>query len=77
MSDRRRLGGHLSTPPVAYSAVTRADLFPSIAGRAPLERGNVLQSLLDVLALLGAFLLVSATGIGIAFSVFVLLFVRL
>lgn len=43
---------------------------------APLPRGKVTQALCDVLALLGAFLLVSATGCGLAFSVFVLLFVR-
>lgn len=42
-----------------------------------LERPNILQALLDVLALLGAFLLVSATGCGIAFAFFVLFFVRL
>ena len=43
----------------------------------PLPRSNFLQAVFDVLALLSAMLLVSATGCGLAFAVFVLLFVRL
>lgn len=43
----------------------------------PLPTSQFLQALLDVGALLAAFLLVTATGLGIAFAVFVLLFVKL
>lgn len=43
----------------------------------PFPRSNFLQAVLDILALLGAFLFVSATGCGIAFAVFCLLFVNL
>ena len=49
----------------------------SIAGCAPLERGNALQTVFDCLAVLAAFLLVSVTGIGIAAAFWILLFVKL
>lgn len=38
--------------------------------------GKFTQALLDVGALLAAFLLITATGLGIAFAVFCLLFVK-
>lgn len=50
--------------------------FPVKSRRAPLKRSEFKQTTLDVLALLGAFLFVSATGIGIAFAVFCLFFVQ-
>lgn len=79
----RRQSGNNLPPGLHYGAGgTHADSvipFPrgSIRPADPvLPRSNLLQALLDILALVSAFLLVSATGCGIAFALFVLLFVR-
>lgn len=75
MSVRTALGGN-EQPSARYRAVTPRDSI-LISADPPFKRGQFTQALFDVLALLGAFLLVSATGIGLAFSIFVLLFVRI
>lgn len=81
MSDRQRLVGGISTLPAAISADTRAEYkLPSgsiLAGGPALERSNALQALFDCLTVLAVFLLVSATGVGIALAAFCLFFVRL
>ncbi len=41
------------------------------------ERSEPLQTLIDCLAVVAGFLLISATGVGIAFAAFVLLFVKI
>ena len=82
LSNRTAPSG-LSVPSGPRGAnATRANSFPplpsgSIAGCSPLERGNALQTVLDCLAVLAAFLLVSATGIGIAAAFWILLFFKL
>lgn len=42
-----------------------------------LERSNALQTFIDIAAVLFGFLFVTATGVGIAAAIFILLFVRL
>ena len=55
---------------------TRRDLDSFSAG-SPFKRSEPLQTFIDCLAMLAGFLLVSFTGVGIAFAMFVLLFVRI
>lgn len=42
----------------------------------PLERGNIAQSLIDIVVAIFCILFVCVTGVGIAAALFVLLFVR-
>jgi len=52
--------------------------FPSrSAGRSPLERGEIAQALIDVARVVSIFALISVTGVGSAFAVFIMLFVDL
>lgn len=44
---------------------------------SPFKRSEILQTLIDVGAVLAGFLLALITGLGIAFAFFVLLFVQL
>lgn len=55
---------------------TRRDL-DSLSAGSPFKRSEPLQTFIDCLAMLAGFLLVSFTGVGIAFAMFVLLFVRI
>ena len=83
MSGRQRLGGMSTLPSTSSAGGTRADLIPLPCGSlidpgsAPLKRGYLLQTLIDLLAIGAGALLVSATASVIAFSVFVLFFVEL
>jgi len=77
MSERAGLGG-LSTDALATRGIyAPRDSVLLPPGNSSLPRSDFTQAVLDVLHLLCAFLLVSATGCGIAFAFFVLVFVRL
>jgi hypothetical protein len=81
-SGRQRLSsGASSTPPSTYGADTRADLAtfcPSdsilVPTDPPFERGEIIQTLFDVGAVLFAFLFVSVTALAIVGSVGLLFF---
>lgn len=75
MSVRTVLGGN-EQPSARYRAITPRDSI-LLSADPPLKRGQFLQAVLDILAALSAFLLASATGVGLAFAFFVLFFVRL
>lgn len=70
-------GALLPGCPVASSRVeeTRGQLFSAVG--AALKRSEFAQTLRDIVALVSLFLLVSVTGVGIAASLFILIFVSL
>jgi hypothetical protein len=75
------ISGGIDNRPPAYGARnTGADSWSlpsqSIVTNPLLPRSEFAQALFDVFKIVCAFLLVSATGIGIAFSFFILLFVQ-
>lgn len=75
---RTDLGGRYEHPP-ARSRLGRYAPSDSILlppGNLSLPRSEFAQAALDVFKLLCAFLLVSATGCGLAFAFFILLFVN-
>jgi len=66
------------SPPLthgSWSATLAGSPGPFI--RAPLERGEIAQALIDVCAVTAAFLFALLTALGIVFAIFVLLFVKL
>jgi len=66
-----------SPPPTSGAGVASISL-PSgsiLAPSAPLERGNLAQALIDVLALLVGFSVVNLIAVSIPVSLFILLFV--
>jgi hypothetical protein len=81
MSDRRRFSGGMNTSPAAYSADTRADLpLPAgsiLAGRPALEFSEPSEPMLNSFAVISRALLGAVTGLGLAFGLFVLLFVEI
>jgi len=76
MSERVGLGGLSTDAPATLGNYAPSDSILIPPADLPFPRSKLLQAVFDVFALLGAFLLVSATGCGIAFAVFVLLFVK-
>lgn len=60
----------------ARHAIHARDL-NSLSAGSSFKRSEPLQAIFDCLAMLAGFLLVSVTGIGIAFAMFVALFVRI
>lgn len=73
---RPDLGGQASDRALSLGSYTPSEsiLVPTDPA---LKRGKFSQALLDIGALLSFLLLVSSAGIGIAASIFLLLFVRL
>ena len=77
MSGRVSLGGLSTDAPATRSIYAPRDSVLLPPGNLSLPRSEFAQAVLDVFKLLCAFLIVSATGCGIAFAFFVLFFVRI
>lgn len=77
MSGRMISGGFDNHPPATRGIYSPRDSILIPPGYFPLPRSEFAQTVIDVFRLLCAFLLVSATGCGLAFAFFVLFFVRL
>ena len=77
MSERAGLGGLSTDAPATRSIYAPRDSVLLPPGNLSLPRSEFAQAVLDVFKLLCAFLIVSATGCGIAFAFFVLFFVRI
>jgi hypothetical protein len=69
-------GGGGGSPPGSHGSNYALPSESLFAADLPLPRSNFTQAVIDVFALLVAFLLVSATGCGLAFALLVLFFVR-
>jgi hypothetical protein len=72
---RTDLGGRYEHPPARYGADTRADL-NSFPLQPPLHCEDVCDPPLNVVGVIRDAILGSITGVAIAVSVFILLFVR-
>ena len=77
MSERVSLGGLSTDAPATRSIYAPRDSVLLPPGNLSFPRSEFAQAVLDVFKLLCAFLIVSATGCGIAFAFFVLFFVRI
>lgn len=80
MSTPRAYGGMSdSRRPIHTQGALRNSQFLSAQElvSSPFKRSEILQTLIDVGAVLAGFLLALITGLGIAFAIFVLLFVQL
>jgi hypothetical protein len=69
-------GGGGGSPPGSHGSNYALPSESLFAADLPLPRSKFVQAVLDVAALVVAFLLVSATGCGLAFALLVLFFVR-
>lgn len=78
LHDRRvSLGGSSTDAPVPRDIYAPRDSVLLPPGNLAFPRSNFLQSLFDILAIMVGMLLISATGISLAFCLFVLLFIEL
>lgn len=77
MSGRAISGGFDNRPPASRGIYAPHDSILVPSGNFPLPNSKFTQAMIDIFKLLCAFLLVSATGCGLAFALFVLLFVSL
>jgi hypothetical protein len=76
MSERAGLGGLSTDAPATRGIYAPRDSVLLPPGNLSLPRSEFAQAVLDVFKLLCAFLLVSATGCGVALVFLVLLFVK-